>query len=133
MKFIAYLVKFKFANLILMVIRYDCILDTLCIVSRIRRRSLRARIAWRDTTVPLTLLPTQTNPVLPVTTVQHVPSMTDSTNVHRGPSTISQVSAPNSTPYKPCPAGHYCPARTKYDRQYKCPQGTFNNLTSKYP
>ena len=29
----------------------------------------------------------------------------------------------------PCPSGHYCPAGTKFDKEYPCPAGTFNNVT----
>ncbi|PIK35709.1 hypothetical protein BSL78_27465 [Apostichopus japonicus] len=28
-----------------------------------------------------------------------------------------------------CPSGHYCPPGTRYDTEYPCPIGTFNNLT----
>ena len=28
-----------------------------------------------------------------------------------------------------CPEGHYCPAGTKYDVEFPCPRGTFNNRT----
>ncbi|CAK8677709.1 unnamed protein product [Clavelina lepadiformis] len=29
----------------------------------------------------------------------------------------------------PCPAGHYCPRGTKFDKQYFCEAGKFNNMT----
>ena len=37
----------------------------------------------------------------------------------------------NSTTYtdQRCPSGHYCPEATRFDVQFPCPIGTFNNLT----
>lgn len=29
-----------------------------------------------------------------------------------------------------CPEGHYCPQETKFDKQYPCKPGTYNNLTT---
>jgi len=31
----------------------------------------------------------------------------------------------------PCPEGHYCPVKTRYATQYRCPPGTFNNDTKR--
>jgi hypothetical protein len=31
-----------------------------------------------------------------------------------------------------CPMGYYCPEGTRYNNEYPCPIGTFNNRTGKY-
>jgi len=31
-----------------------------------------------------------------------------------------------------CPTGHYCPLNTRFDTEYPCPKGTFNNQTAAY-
>ncbi|XP_062603182.1 uncharacterized protein LOC134264959 [Saccostrea cucullata] len=41
--------------------------------------------------------------------------------------TVSIVVLDNSTTI--CPMGHYCPAGTRYNNEFPCPIGTFNNLT----
>jgi len=41
--------------------------------------------------------------------------------------TMAIVVLDNSTTI--CPMGYYCPAGTRYNQQYPCPIGTFNNRT----
>ena len=31
-----------------------------------------------------------------------------------------------------CPSGYYCPPGTRYDIEFPCPIGTFNNMTGKW-
>lgn len=44
--------------------------------------------------------------------------------------TVSIVVLDNSTTI--CPMGYYCPAGTRYNNEFPCPIGTFNNLTGRY-
>lgn len=44
--------------------------------------------------------------------------------------TVSIVVLDNTTTI--CPMGYYCPEGTRYNNEYPCPIGTFNNITGKY-